>query len=363
MKQIKFSFFLTTILLFVTANQLFAIPGVNHYIKDISGEYVYYQDTSFTRPSYVGFLYYDDSTYAARFYSPAEGSQAPIEVYILFTIDPNQEKLTFTGEKVINEVEGDSTLINYLHDLCYDLTIRRQRAGDIGKNTDFLMKENYDLFGGNVIMNYNSLIPIFNLKTILNDLGDEQFKILTIGRLTSSTDNSFEDFYGFPKKLKDKKRKLPKVGKNSSDFSLEISSKQSVNLDSSWKQSMENMWMQGDSAILTMNEFEFGNYTVDASDLLIRQIMESTENSYIDWKNTELSKIYDKNKKPIGYNVKAVYYQPKNDNVTRDTKILTKTSENTFAFFSLTVFDSIYNKKSNYYNKIIDSYKLETIKK
>ena len=63
------------------------------------------------------------------------------------------------------------------------------------------------------------------------------------------------------------------------------------------------------------------------------------------------------------YNVKAVYYQPKNDNVTRDTKILTKTSENTFAFFSLTVFDSIYNKKSNYYNKIIDSYKLETIEK
>ncbi|MCR5607393.1 MAG: hypothetical protein K6F69_11335 [Treponema sp.] len=363
MKQIKSIFFLTTILFFLTANQMFAIPGVNHYIKDISGEYVYYQDTTFTKPSYVGFLYYDDNTYAARFYSPAKDSEAPIEVYILFTIDPNQEKLTFTGEKVIAEVEGDSTLINYLHDLCYDLTIRRQRAGDIGKNTDFLMKENYDLFGGSVNMKYNSLIPIFNLKTILNDLGDEQFKILTTGRLTSSADNSFEEFKGFPKELKDKKRKTPKVNKKTNEITFTVNSKQSLQLDSSWKQSLENMWLQGDSAILTMNEFEIENSSIDASDILIRQIMESTENSYIDWNNTELSKIYDENKSPIGYNVKAVYYQPKAGNVTRDTKILTKTSENTFAFFSLTVFDSIYNKKAKYYDKIIGSYKLETIEK
>ncbi|MBQ2529281.1 MAG: hypothetical protein II547_03395, partial [Treponema sp.] len=49
-----------------------AVPGMVQYIPDTSGEYVYYSDKSFKRTSILGFLYYDDGTYAVRYYAPAD---------------------------------------------------------------------------------------------------------------------------------------------------------------------------------------------------------------------------------------------------------------------------------------------------
>jgi len=62
--------------LFAAAN-LFALP-------DASGEYVYYRDSSFNRESYIGFLYYDDSTYEARYYAPPTESLAEKNIDMLF---------------------------------------------------------------------------------------------------------------------------------------------------------------------------------------------------------------------------------------------------------------------------------------
>ena len=59
MKTLK-KIFLFCSIFFVT-NFVFAVPGVESFIPDSSGEYVYYRDYSFERESYVGVLYYDDS--------------------------------------------------------------------------------------------------------------------------------------------------------------------------------------------------------------------------------------------------------------------------------------------------------------
>ena len=69
MKTLK-KIFLFCSIFFVT-NFVFAVPGVESFIPDSSGEYVYYRDYSFERESYVGVLYYDDSSYQIRYYAPA----------------------------------------------------------------------------------------------------------------------------------------------------------------------------------------------------------------------------------------------------------------------------------------------------
>ena len=177
----------------------FALPAVQSYIGDASGEYVYYQDTTFARPTYVGFLFYNDSQYALRYYAAADAKtkQDEVEVEVLISVNPENEKLEFTGELVVKD--GESTLINYMHDLFYDLTARRQKMGEVNGVKDIAKNDFLDVFGGSVVIKYNALIPIFNVKAILNDAGEEQFKVVTVGALKSSQDTSFEDFKGFPK--------------------------------------------------------------------------------------------------------------------------------------------------------------------
>ena len=61
-----------------------AVPGMVQYIPDFSGEYVYYSDRSFTRTSIVGFLYYNDSTYA---YTPSGSNTKYVNMGIAFVSD------------------------------------------------------------------------------------------------------------------------------------------------------------------------------------------------------------------------------------------------------------------------------------
>ena len=71
--------------------EVFALPGVDSYLPDTSGEYVYYKDNTFARESYIGFLFYDESAYSARYYAPANTEKMLPEkdVAILLSVNPN----------------------------------------------------------------------------------------------------------------------------------------------------------------------------------------------------------------------------------------------------------------------------------
>lgn len=58
-----FKMFIAIQIFLFVANSLFALPAVSRQIEDASGEYVFYRDYSFTRESYIGFLFYDEATY------------------------------------------------------------------------------------------------------------------------------------------------------------------------------------------------------------------------------------------------------------------------------------------------------------
>ena len=130
---------LCTVVLFnvLIAGKLFALPGVIPYLEDVSGEYVFYRDYSFKRDTYIGFLYYNETTYAARYYSPATETLPAKNLEFLFTVDASKNALEMTGERILMEKcigqieQSDTDLINYVHDLIYEFASRRKKAGEI----------------------------------------------------------------------------------------------------------------------------------------------------------------------------------------------------------------------------------------
>jgi hypothetical protein len=348
-------FCLLTITLAVTAAAV-ALPGTKQYLADSSGEYVFYKDNSFKRTSYIGFCYYDDSTYAVRYYAPTDAAQALTEqdITLYFTVNPTAEHLELTGENVTGVTSADDTdVVNYMHDLFYELTARRQKATVSGTEKIPVAQE-FAQFGGNVTLTFWNYVPIFNLYSINAVDKTPLLQIQTVGKLTDSTDTSFTSFKGFESMSKDTSpdfatKKSPK--KNKVTFE-----QQTITIDDQWTQSLENMWLLGSTALLSLNMIEVpkeanitdSNYNA----MLTRRIMQSTTGSYINWATTSLSV----NKKKTVTEVDNVYYQPAKKVTTRDFKIVTEVADGKFAFITLTVFDNAYQKNKKYFDSILKSY-------
>lgn len=332
----------------------FAIPGVQYYTPDFSGEYVYYKDSSFKTDSIVGFLYYDDTTYAARYYSAADNKTKSPErdITIYVNINPQNNHLELTGERVVGSTDNieDTEVVNYLHDLLYEFTARRQKQ-NIDSYAEIKSKQNFDQFGGFVTMTFSTLIPIFNIQSIATADGTKIFDTITTGILTSSADSSFTSFKGVKGELKDKDRKFKKKGAKALNVEFEG---QKVTIDSLWSKSMDNLWLLGDSALLTLNTISVPDFYKESEEqfhaLLLRKLSQSTEGSYSIWQYKSLKSVDGKD------NITNVFYQPETGDVTRDFKIIKDLGNGTYAYLTLTVFDSVYQKNKTYFNKILKSH-------
>lgn len=346
-------FFLTLSFLFLYAVSVFALPGVSHYLSDLSGEYVYYRDYSFNSETIVGFLFYDKGTFAARYYSPADiqkdHKEKDITVYL--TINPDKDYLEFTGEKIIGGTPAeDSEIINYLHDLAYEFTSRRQKVQIAADPVE--VKQEYEQFGGEVTINFDSFIPMFNIESITGSDGICLFSVETVGIITSSSDTAFADFKGVEGLPKDKKREFKKSKKAKPVEA--VFENQTLTVDDEWKQSMENLWLLNDSALIA-----FAKIPVDSKrdkesirHTLVRKMIEGSSRSYSVW---PMRKIEYNEKSTI---VMSVFYQTDTENVTRDFKILTDTPDG-FYLVTLTVFEGIYQNNKKYFDSIIKSYKVK----
>ncbi len=338
---------------------VFALPGVKSFLPDMSGQYVYYKDSTFERESYTGFLYYDEGTYAIRYYAPmVKDKKKPLaekDIRILFTVDAAQDHVELTGERIISTVTPEDTdLINYIHDILYELTSRRQKVSYFTDKT--ASRQEYEQFGGKVTMIFDVLIPIFNLKSISTMDGKPAFTLVTAGQLASSEDNSFFDFKGFPVTLVDKHHAFKKKKSTKADFTYQTDTgvSQQIQLDSQWKQSMDNLWLLENSAILAMDVIPAPKESADTYlPLLTRRMMLGTEQSYpvLAWLS-----ITTENKKTT---ISNLHYKPSTESVTQDFKILTTLKNGNLAFFTLTIFNEAYTKNRAYFQKIIDSYTIE----
>ena len=172
----------------------FALPGTTSFIPDSAGEYAYYQDTSFTRESYVGILTYDEATYQIRYFAPQDNEAIlpEKEIAILLTVDPRADVWTMTGEKIISTIlpdTDDTDIVNYLHDLLYEFSARRIKA-DAVEDSSLQLDQDYAQFGGNVTITFDARVPVFNIRKITDEKGNAVLDCVTIGTIKSSEDNT-----------------------------------------------------------------------------------------------------------------------------------------------------------------------------
>ena len=321
-----------------------ALPGIKSPVADRSGDFVFYRDLTFKSDAVVGFAYYDDTSYAIRFYS--EGSGKDITLYV--SVDPENPSPEFTGETIKGfTVQEDADIVNYLHDLFYEFTERRQKL-ELAYECK-TEKWNFMQFGGDVTITYNPYVPLFNMEEIKTFFGKSVFSLETSGCLSSSEDKSFSDYKGMLFLPKDKKRTFEV--KNTSPVKAEFG-KQKITLDSSWQQGMENLWLLGDNAILTLGNFSKPDSVKDADffALMQKNLTQGTMHSYALWKLKTVTS--SKNQ----LSVMNVFYQPQVQNVTRDFQILTKCRDGSYAFVKLTVFDGAYQSNRRYFDSILNSY-------
>ena len=353
------------------AAELFALPGVQCPVPDTSGEYVYYRDNSFNRESYIGFLYYDDSTYEARYYAPATETLAAKNIDMLFTVDPNKDRLELTGERFVAPPQQyDIEIVNYIHDLLYELGSRRAKLEksvlvDYAKSKVPFMdagtkvSENYDQFGGPVQILYDAAVPIFNLKKIVDYSGRDVFVVATVGQLENSKDKSFAEFVP---PIQNASKRAPKEVKSerkeTMTFRVEIGKKsallQTFVADKNWILGGQSVWMFGDIAIASLQSMalpdnvSFGKEETAAR--LLRLFASSKNHAYSDWSALDVHASASRIK------ISSRTYNPKTQKVITDIKTLGAASTNLYGCFSLAVYTDDYQANRGYFDKIAKSY-------
>lgn len=335
------------------AERAFALPGFTPYIADRSGEYVYYRDYTFNRESYIGFLAYDDSTYAIRYYAPADYENEFLDINILlyFSVDPSLPYLKMTGERIASAITPEQTdIVNYLHDLLYDFNSRRIKAGDVSPNSADLfskksyrdaglsLAQDYPQFGGEVRILFDYLVPLFNIKKIISNDNKVLLEVVMFGMLQSSNDTSFSSFSGISSDNTNSSRNW-KANTALAKKEASTSDGQKISLDEGWSSPMESLWLLGDEAIISMSHTEANVHQ------LLRMTLQNAT-----WQNLSLTKNDD------SYTVSSIYYQPDTKAAMYSSRVITN-RQDTFAVFLLTVFNEVYDKNRSYFDAIVKSYK------
>ena len=350
-------------LAFAAGAAAFALPGVSRQLEDISGEYVFYRDSSFERESYTGFVYYNESTYGVRYYAPAAGSKkqplAEKDIQLYFTIDAAADHFEPTGERIAGTVTPDDTdIINYLHDMMYELSSRRRNAGSV--QTTATSTEQFAQFGGDVTIEFNAYVPVFNIQTIKSLDGKALLQTITTGLLSATNgenaDTSFTDFKGFPAKLADKSHKFKqdkKAAKAQYSYSKDEGFTQEIALDSQWTQYADNFFFLGKHDALVTFDVAIQNAEGPHQDYysrLARRFMQSNPNSYADWSQLSIQK---KGNRTI---IRLPVYEQKSNTCMQLFRVLDQEEDGSLAFLLLTVYNGAYSKNQAYFDAILASY-------
>lgn len=332
---------------------MWAMPGFESYIPDQSGEYVFYKDNTFYRESYIGILYYNDSTLQIRYYAPTDVEKALPErdISIYFTLNPESQNLELTGERIDGTLSADTEdvdIINYLHDILYEFTSHRKLIQNLNER-EIIIFQDYQQFGGKVAITYDCTIPIFNIRDIKLADGTVLLKCCTTGQLIDGADLSFDNFTGFPQNKYKKGQQSYKKAK-STEYTV---ANQTITLDKNWNQPMDNFWTLGDDAILSLATAPTISNDKNLSDnYLIRKFIKSTENSYTNFDTLQIKTTENK------LEIQVEVYQPITNNTVVNYKIFTENEETkNLDFFVMAVFKQPWLNNKKYFDQIINSYR------
>ncbi|MCQ2591109.1 MAG: hypothetical protein MJ179_11845 [Treponema sp.] len=345
---------------------IFAMPGFKSYLPDSSGDFVYYRDYSFTQESYIGLLMYNESSFQVRYYAPQDtkNNLPERDISILVSINPSSDFWDMTGERLITSISNtpeEIDILNYLHDFLYEFSSRRIKAGNVSpenpkylisnffKNNGLIIKQDFPQFGGQVYLTFDAIIPFFNVKNIIDMKNNTLLECICFGKIQSSNDTTFSGFKGFTQKFK---TNLEKLDKNTKARTFEYENL-SVNIDSNWTTNY-NFAQFKDEGIIVLSKLtalpDDTNYCLLS---LTKSLCSSFQDSYCNLRYLEF--YYNKEENQIKL-IKNIY---SDNNMIKGIEILTKDkNSNDFNYFYLSTFFHAYNTRRSYYDKIINSYKI-----
>ena len=356
--------------LILTAS-LFAVPGFKSYLKDSSGQYVYYRDSSFVRESYIGILTYDEATYQVRYFAPKDAKKNLPEkdIAILLTVNPDANSWEMTGERIISKIQytqEDVDIINYLHDLLYEFSSCRNKIDLTPNNKSYVWgndfwengitkSQDYAQFGGNVTITFDCLIPLFNIKCIYASDGSMVFRCATMGTLKSSDDTSFSDFKGI--KTYNPLTDTSNVTSYKATKSVKhLCDNRSVMIDTNWncEQEIPNFCTLNNDSVITMITMpKLAKEKLGNDFYSIFSFLNSVNSKYTDLSSCEIQ--YDSAKKSYKITIDS-YLAGSNSCITAVTKLLPN-SQDGFDVFIISTFKKAWLENQDYFEKIISSYK------
>lgn len=355
MKKLLSSFFT-----FILCAGLFSMPVFESYIPDTSGEFVYYQDKSFERVSYVGILYYDDETFQVRYYAPKDETKflPEKEINLLISVNPEADHWDMTGERILTSISpdpasDDAQIVNYLHDLLYEFSSRRSHRPVINfqNQQEESFFSDFVQFGGNVKVVYDCVVPLFNIRSIEDTNGQKVFDCITIGQIKDTNDPTFEDFKGFDAIEKNDEKKVKAYSKAKA---LNVSfQNQRLTLDKNWNQQLENFWTLNEDSLIALSAIPSFYEDADKNNcFIIRKLLLSAKESYTVFSATE----YFINGEKIKIVSKTA--QTNSNRMIYNTKLINKNEKNkNLDYFSIATYENAYKANQGYFEKIIKSYK------
>lgn len=348
-----------------------ALPGIKDFIATGSGEYVYYRDYSFSEESYVGFLQYDDYTLQMRYVRPATFFAEEKSIELLVSLNEEKDAVELSGEKIVqgsNNAE-DIELMNYLHELLYEFSARRKSLN----NSDFSRGtvrsvEDFAQFGGEVALQFDAYIPIFNLRTIrcsgknagttassFTHDGKTLFELVKMGTLTSSDDMAFSNFAGI---YPDAEPELPQIDILAIDAKAKRKTVEcapiSLKLDAQWTQQGENpLWLLGAGALLVAEVIDITGLDAKKHNVYLTRSLLMTDAEV----SPRMSALAIAQKKS-STRIETVSYLKDGNTQTHQTYYILPASNNQYVLVTLTAFDALYSANKKYFERIIDSIKI-----
>lgn len=345
-KKASFLFMLCTIIRAAAFSPLSAAENTltESMQGSFSGDYVVYRDYSWKAATWVGFLYYNDETYGAFLYTPETKSR----IAILFSVKPEAGTLTLVGQKIISAVAPqDNLAVNYLMTLLpkfYELRVLPN-----SNNTLFGVSEKkaqFDEFGGDVILHFNSYIPIFHLKTIHNVKKGLAFELTETGNIRESGDQTFYTYEPVQSAMAENHFKRDKFAKTETVTVNGIE----LHLDSQWKKIADNSFLCGNTAFLTVTSVRLpsgiNGDTLSAQEQFIRLLVSSSPSIKILLPYTTIDG------DPNLFILQQSIYDMELKKLTKDIKRCIKNQDGSFTVISLTVDSYAYNAEKNYFDRL-----------
>lgn len=260
----------------------------------VPGDWVVYRDRSWPTPTWVGFIYYGDSTWGTFLKTPS----APSDVRILFRTESVEGKLLLTGQRIISTIaQSDVEAVNYLMGLLpemWEWSVAARAgsasvsasspaipgAGSGAVNVDracaesktasgetrspllpAIFTESRDLpdFGGDVALSWAGEIPVFGLESAMGAAGQALLGLERMGRAVSS-DDGFFDFEPLPdtaihaatSPAAAGPAKAPSIAKDQPDDDVEIRRIDGLDLalGGQWTAYADNTFFMGNDAVL-----------------------------------------------------------------------------------------------------------------